>query len=127
MDKHTHTQTVHPAAPQVWDRKPLHCTMIPGEAAWVAALNPGEQDSAALRPVTPPPGEPGMCVTQRICFTQYTWQVLQCQLGSRNLRPQAELVVSLQGRSVPACRPAASKFTASARSSGLCYCSTHQQ
>jgi len=93
----------------------------------VAALNPGEQDSAALRPVTPPPGEPGMCVTQRICFTQYTWQVLQCQLGSRNLRPQAELVVSLQGRSVPACRPAASKFTASARSSGLCYCSTHQQ
>ncbi len=45
--------------PQVWDRKPLYVTAVPGEAAWVAALNPGEQDSAALRPATPPPGEPG--------------------------------------------------------------------
>jgi hypothetical protein len=44
----------------VWDRKPLYCTAVPGEAGWVAGLNPGEQDCAAIRPRTPPPEEPGM-------------------------------------------------------------------
>ncbi len=44
---------------QVWDRRPLYCTAVPGEAPWVAALNPGEQDTSALRPPTPPHREAG--------------------------------------------------------------------
>jgi hypothetical protein len=52
---------------QVWDRKPLYCTAVPGEAAWVAGLNPGEQDCAAIRPSTPPPEEPGTLVDWLFC------------------------------------------------------------
>lgn len=44
---------------QVWDRKPVYCVAVPTESAWVAGLNPGERDSAAMRPATPPARESG--------------------------------------------------------------------
>ena len=67
---------------QVWDRRPLYCTAVPGEAPWVAALNPGEQDTSALRPPTPPHREAG----ERGCPPAPTSHSVLCVVMKQDLQ-----------------------------------------
>ena len=46
-----HSMTLAKAmrAGQVWERKPLFCTAVPGESAWVGQLDKRRSDAAALQ------------------------------------------------------------------------------